>query len=67
MNMIPDPASLAADPVITISPKSAPPQTPTYAAFRDLPSLAVITRELLTIAAVAGMFWFQIEIVRCFW
>jgi len=74
MNVIPDPASLAADPYHHGSSGPGIPEpihpaaTPSlYEQYTSPTGPAAIIREILTVAAIAGMFWFQIEIVRCFW
>jgi len=67
MNMVTDQAALAAGQVVYLSrrqvirPRPAPPPPPARL------DLGAIIQDVLTVAAVAGLLWFQIEIVRCVW
>jgi len=67
MNMVTDQAALAAGQVVYLSrrqvirPRPAPPPP------RARLDLGAIIQEVLTVAACAGLLWFQIEIVRCVW
>jgi len=67
MNMVPDQAALAAGQVVYLSrrqdirPHPAPPPP------RNRLDLGAIIQDTLTVAALAGLLWFQVEIVRCLW
>jgi len=63
MNMVTDQAALAAGQVVYLSRRQIPAPPPP----RDRLDLGAIIQDTLTVAALAGLLWFQIEIVRCVW